>query len=85
MVNRRPSFEEAARHFEVYCQAKGLADRTVETYMFALDRLRQYLQDQPQGPSIPMKEDLRAFTRWMLDSGLSRQTIREIEQGRFSV
>jgi len=76
MVNRSATFEEAVHQFEVYCGAKGLATRTLETYEFALDRLRQFLQDQARGHSIPTKEDLRAFTQAMLTSGLKRQTIR---------
>lgn len=76
MVGQNVTLDEAVHQFELYCKAKGLAPRTVDTYLFALECLRRYHQDRSRGPSLPSKEDLRAFTRHMLDSYMNRQTIR---------
>ena len=40
----RLPFDQAVELFGLYCKSKGLAPRTVETYMFALERLRAFLE-----------------------------------------
>ena len=62
MVFRRATFDEAVDLFEMYCRAKGLADRTLETYLFALGSLRYFGQDRLEGACIPSCEVLRAFS-----------------------
>jgi len=76
MVKSFLALEQAADLFGVYCRAKGLAESTLQTYSYALARLQAYLQDQARGPSLPSRDDLRAFISHMLAAGLSRQTIR---------
>jgi len=76
MVFECATFKEAVQLFGMYCKAKGLADRTIETYLFALDCLHRFVQDRVEGPSIPTCDVLRAFVAWMLEKGLSRHTIR---------
>jgi len=76
MVRRRMGFDEAARHFEVYCRAKGLAESTRWTYELALGRLRAYLSQERRPPRLPSRQDLRALIGAMLQEGLSKGTIR---------
>ncbi len=38
------SFDQAVELFGLYCKSKGLAPRTVETYMFALEGLQAFLE-----------------------------------------
>ncbi|RKX43030.1 MAG: hypothetical protein DRP27_08650 [Thermotogae bacterium] len=56
--------------------ARGLAPRTVETYMFALEGLREFLAQRCDPPELPQTRDLRAYIAHMLDRSLSRGTIR---------
>ncbi len=44
MVSQQPRFEQAVRLFEIYCRSKGLAERTQETYKYALNLLRGHLK-----------------------------------------
>jgi len=61
MVYQKVDFDDAVAVFGAYCRAKGLSDRTIQTYEFALGRLRQWLQDRSYGPAIPQRQDLRLF------------------------
>jgi len=76
MVKQATGFDEAVRLFGMYCRAKGLAPRTVETYQFALDQLRGLLNGGEEVPPLPTSLDLRRYTEEMLERGLSRSTIR---------
>jgi len=76
MVNRQVAFDEAVRLFDMYCRAKGLAQRTLETYQYSLSRLRRCLEESGAEPPLPTRHDLRAFCESMLGKGLARGTIR---------
>ena len=76
MVFQKVDFDEAVRLFEMYCQAKGLAPRTVETYQYALNQLRALISRSDGPPPLPTRLDLRRFSEEMLRRGLSRSTIR---------
>jgi len=76
MVKQVAAFDEAVRLFEMYCRAKGLAPRTIETYQYALDQLRGLLNGAEESPPLPTRFDLRRFSEKMLSRGLSRSTIR---------
>ena len=66
---------EARELFRVYCTSKGLSPRTIETYLFSIDRLEKFLA--PDGDTaIPSPRELRAFIGHMLAQGLSKQTVR---------
>jgi len=67
---------EATRLFDLYCRSKGLAERTVQTYMFALDGLTSYLSQGKHVTELPSTTDLRAYIAHMLERGLARGTIR---------
>ncbi len=70
------TFREAAELFSVYCKSKGLAPRTLETYLSALGGLHGFLSQAAGDQSLPQTAQLRAYIAHMLDKGLSRQTIR---------
>ena len=70
------AFDQAVELFGLYCKSKGLAPRTVETYMFALEGLRAFLGQTSDPPGLPQTRDLRAYIAHMLDRGLSRGTVR---------
>jgi len=72
----RLTFDRAVELFRIYCRSKGLAPRTLETYLFALDGLRTFLASNGQAPALPQTRDLRAYIAYMLDRGLSRGTVR---------
>jgi|GEM_PF-3388671 len=72
----RLTFDQAVELFRLYCRSKGLAPRTVETYMFALEGLREFLAQRCDPPELPQTRDLRAYIAHMLDRSLSRGTIR---------
>lgn len=76
MVKEQATFDEAARSFSVYCRAKGLAQRTQETYEYALNQLRGHLGGLEESIPLPTRHDLRRFAGDMLESGLARGTIR---------
>lgn len=66
----------AVEVFTLYCKSKGLAERTLETYSYALRELRAFLAVSGGSPPIPGPQDLRSFTSSMLERGLARGTIR---------
>ena len=76
MVFQETGFDDAARLFDMYCRAKGLAERTHETYRYALERLRAHLGGLKEQPPLPTRLDLRSFIDEMLRGGLARGTIR---------
>jgi len=59
----RLTFDQAVELFRLYCRSKGLAPRTVETYMFALEGLREFLAQRCDPPELPQTRDLRAYSR----------------------
>ncbi|MFC2079179.1 tyrosine-type recombinase/integrase [Candidatus Bipolaricaulota bacterium] len=76
MVKQRTTFDEAIRSFAVYCRAKGLKERTQQTYTYALSQLRGHLEGGEGLIPLPSRYDLRSFSGSMLERGLSRGTIR---------
>ena len=70
------NLEQAVETFTLYGKSKGLAGRTLETYSYALQRLRKRLSANGASPPIPTPQDLRGFIREMLASGAARGTIR---------
>ena len=76
MVNREAAFDEAVQLFDMYCRAKGLARRTLETYQYSLNRLRECLDASGTELPLPTRHDLRRFCESMLAQGLARGTIR---------
>ena len=76
MVNEAADLDALIALYETYCKAKGLAPRTIDTYIDSVRRLRGYLSGESESPAIPSHLELRTFIAHMLDRGLSRQTIR---------
>ena len=76
MVKQNATFDHAVRSFSVYCRAKGLAKRTLETYESALNQLRGHIEREDGLIPIPTRHDLRALSGSMLEHGLARGTIR---------
>ena len=76
MAFETPTLSEAKELFRVYCIAKRLPLRTVETYLFSIERLEMFLSQHDRMPKIPDHHELRQFIGYMLGCGLSRQTIR---------
>lgn len=76
MAFETPTLSEAKDLFRVYCSAKGLSPRTIETYLFSIGRLERFLNRASETPHIPDHHELRQFIGYMLGRGLSRQTIR---------
>jgi len=70
------NLDEAAKVFTLYCKSKGLADRTLETYSYALQWLRRHLSANGASPPIPSPQSLRGFITEMLEQGVARGTIR---------
>ena len=70
------NLDEAATAFGLYCRSKGLAERTLETYSYALQCLRRHLSPNGASPPIPATQELRGFIAAMLEKGLARGTIR---------
>jgi len=68
--------DQAVEAFTLYCKSKGLAERTLETYSYALQRLRKHLSTNGASPPIPSSQSLRAFITQMLGQGMARGTIR---------
>ncbi len=68
--------DDAVRSYTLYCKSKGLAEKTLETYSYALKHLRDHLSVNGTSPPMPTTNELRAFIQSMLDKGLSRGTIR---------
>jgi len=76
MVNLKTSFDDGVSQFRRFCVAKGLSGRTVETYMYALSRLRLFMESSQSPLALPTRSQLRAFAATMLDMGLSKSTVR---------
>ena len=76
MVFQKVEYDKAVGMFEMYCRSKGLAKRTQETYVYALNQLRGHLKDSEGTPALPTRQDLRRFSGNMLEQGLARGTIR---------
>jgi len=72
----RMNFDEATEVFTLYCKSKGLAERTIQTYSFALIGLREFLSREGRLPLIPASSELRSYVAHMLERGLARGTIR---------
>jgi len=70
------TFDQAVELFGLYCRSKGLAPRTLETYLFALEGLRRFLVSNGGPPGLPDRQDLRAYITEMLERGLSRGAVR---------
>ena len=70
------TFDQAVELFTLYCKSKGLAPRTLETYLFALEGLRGFLASNGEPTKLPKRQDLRAYITHMLERGLSRGTVR---------
>ena len=70
------NLDQAAEAFTLYCKSKGLAVRTLETYSYALQRLRQHLSVNGASPPILSPQSLRGFVTEMLEQGAARGTIR---------
>lgn len=75
MAFETPTLQDAKELFRVYCTSKGLSPRTIDTYLFSIERLELFLG--AAGPvEIPDTHELRGFISHMLDRGLSKQTVR---------
>jgi len=70
------NLDQATEAFLIYCKSKGLADRTLETYSYALQCLRRHLSVNEVSPPIPTHQILRGFISEMLGRGVARGTIR---------
>ena len=70
------NLDNAVSSYTLYCKSKGLAERTLETYSYALRHLREHLSLDESNPPMPETQDLRTFIQSMLDRGLARGTIR---------
>lgn len=70
------TFDQVVEAFLFFCRSKGLMPRTLETYAFALSRLRLFLAWSSPTPTIPSRLELRAFVAGMLERGLSRSSVR---------
>ena len=70
------NLDHAVDAFTVYCKSKGLAQRTLETYGYALQGIRSFLAPKEASPPIPTAQGIRGYTTAMLEKGLSRGTIR---------
>jgi len=68
-------FDQAVALFTTYCRAKGLAQRTLETYSASLRGLRQVLATNGGSPGIPGSAELRAYLASMRERGLSATSI----------
>ncbi|MFC2100098.1 tyrosine-type recombinase/integrase [Candidatus Bipolaricaulota bacterium] len=75
MVRQKLLFEEAVGHYMLYCRARGLAEKTIWTYRYALERLGQHMQLDGDGDGLPDKQTLRGFVQTMLQRGYARSTI----------
>ena len=75
-VVQEPSFREARDLFAMYCKAKGLSTRTLETYLASVDELGSFLAQSDRGGGIPLPQDIRAFVALLFDRSLAKATIR---------
>lgn len=69
-------FDQAVESYRLYCRARGLAPKTLETYFSSLEALRGFLVSSDADPPVPSNHQLRAFIALMLDRGLSHGTVR---------
>jgi len=67
---------QAVELYQLYCRARGLAPRTLETYFASLEGLYTFLAQQEADPAIPSSQQLRTYISFLLDQGLSRGTVR---------
>jgi len=74
-VVQEPSFGEARCLFALYCKAKGLSARTLETYLSSIDELGAFLAQSCCEDGIPRTQDIRAFVASLLDRSLAKATI----------
>jgi len=74
-VADEPSFGQARGLFALYCKAKGLSARTLETYLASVDELGAFLAQSGRGDAIPTTQDIRAFVASLLGRSLARTTI----------
>ncbi len=74
-VVHEPDFGAARDLFALYCKAKGLSVRTLETYLASIDELGTFLAQSGRGGGIPLPQDIRAFVASLLDRSLARTTI----------
>ncbi len=74
-VVQEPDFGAARDLFALYCKAKGLSVRTLETYLASIDELGTFLAQSDCGDGIPLPQDIRAFVASLLDRSLARTTI----------
>jgi len=74
-VADEPSFGQARGLFALYCKAKGLSARTLETYLASVDELGAFLIQAGQGDSLPEPQNIRAFIASLLDRSLAKSTI----------
>jgi hypothetical protein len=74
-VVHEPDFGAARDLFALYCKAKALSLRTLETYLASIDELRAFLAQPGRGGGIPLPQDIRAFVASLLDRSLARTTI----------
>jgi integrase/recombinase XerD len=68
------TLQEAGSAFEVYCRAKGLSPKTIQTYAHAVQKLRSYLRNGGP-PSLPTTTQLRSFLVVLSESGLSPASV----------
>jgi site-specific recombinase XerD len=69
-------FAEAEELYRLYCRARGLSPRTLDTYFSSLAYLRTFLAVDGVGAEIPSSQHLRAYIASMLERGLSRGTVQ---------
>jgi len=74
-VVHEPDFGAARDLFALYCKAKGLSARTLETYLASIDELGTFLAQSDRGDGIPLPQDIRAFVASLLDRSLARTAI----------
>jgi hypothetical protein len=60
-VVHEPDFGAARDLFALYCKAKRLSVRTLETYLASIDELGTFLAQSDRGDGIPLPQDIRAF------------------------
>jgi len=69
------AFDDARQVFYLYCRSKGLAERTLQTYLSSIDGLRAFLAASSCVPQLPNTHELRSFVAHLLDQGLAKTTI----------
>jgi len=69
------NFDDTVRVFVTYCKARGLAPRTVQTYISSLRRLREFLLTTDGELGIPSADQLRGFIVHLLEEGLAKTSV----------